>query len=272
MNTLRCQEYDRVARSLPTPDMPHVALMRFVFEHDDLTHLDWRHFVEVTAPENNPRRLLASRELSSLGKHMEQFYDTLLRTFRVDDSDTTEDPIIVQIEKMAERLTRYPLSYRLDAAFSAVDRTFMHKVAIEAGKDFVREISLFDSGDGALHLPILLVKHQTGKLDLDVVTCNMLHVCCVSAAHFLAVLGIKDFPVFGLATAGHYGYVSAAWYSETYGVRTDVHNSGAVSDPIRRCSTSQIATLPSTALTSPPKKVSSGSSAFWPDCRDMHLS
>ena len=245
--------------------MPHITLAQTIFEHEYLAHLDWRHFVTVTMPEDEPEtpnhRRLGGDELSSVRKHMEQFHDAVVRL--PDDPATTEGAIIVRIEQMAERLARYPLGCRLDAAISVVDSTFMDEVALEVGPDFAQEISFFDSNDEpSFHLPLLLVAHQTSNLELDEITRNLLRLCCVSAAHFLAVLGIKDFPVFGLATVGHHGYVSAAWSSDTDGVRTDVHKFVEASNLIRRCSILPIAMLPSTALTSPRKRVSFGSSAF----------
>ena len=270
ISTLRCAEYDSVARSLSTPRMPHITLAQTVFEHEYLAHLDWRHFVTITMPEDEPERpnhrRLGGDELSSIRKHMKQFHDAVVRLS--DDPATTEGAIMVRIEQMTDRLTRYPLGCRLDAAISVVDNTFMDEVALEAGPDFAQEMSFLDSNEEtSFHLPLLLVAHQTSNPELDDNTRNLLRLCCVSAAHFLAVLGIKDFPVFGLATVGHHGYVSAAWSSDTDGVCTDVHKLVEVSDLIRRCSTLPIGTLPSTVLTFPRKRVSFDSSAFCTGCR-----
>lgn len=66
-----------------------------------------------------------------------------------------------------------------------------------------------------LHLPILLVNHQGAGEKLKNSTINAQRFACVSAASFLTALGIKDFPVYGLAPYGSYGIVSQAWYSTT---------------------------------------------------------
>ena len=48
---------------------------------------------------------------------------------------------------------------------------------------------------------------------------NRQRLNCVSAVQFLASLGIKDFPVYGLATSGQYGHVSSTWFSSADNVR-----------------------------------------------------
>ncbi|KAI0695682.1 hypothetical protein C8T65DRAFT_664933 [Cerioporus squamosus] len=221
IHTPRCPEYDRVAPSLPDAQMPHVGFADIANDHDSLTYNDWDQF--VMANEGPTMSLAencrpASQELTSTWRHMERMYDTIRAVFKVSASDTET---VVQIEKLADRLTQYPLGVRLDAAISAVDLDFLVEAGTGTRRDFIQEICLFrDDGldDGAFRLPVLLIKHQVQGPDLDVITRNALRLCCVSAAHFLAVLGIKDFPVYGLITTGHYGYVSAAWCSDSDGV------------------------------------------------------
>ena len=74
-----------------------------------------------------------------------------------------------------------------------------------------------------LHLPVLLVNHQIHECGLDEATRNRQRLNCVSAVQFLASLGIKDFPVYGLATSGQYGYVSSTWFSSADNVRRLSH-------------------------------------------------
>ena len=64
---------------------------------------------------------------------------------------------------------------------------------------------------GRLHLPIL-IHHEYDTL-LENVPRNEQRLCGVSAAKFLSVLGIKDIPVYCLATNDKYAYLSACWYS-----------------------------------------------------------
>ncbi|TFK86009.1 hypothetical protein K466DRAFT_168040 [Polyporus arcularius HHB13444] len=222
IHTLRCREYDRVVPLLPHAYMPHVALAGLTDDHGILTNDDWRHFVMAN---EGPRRSLpdncrpASQELKSVWRHMENLSDTVRAVF---EEEATDTDIVMQMEMLADRLTQYPLGCHLDAAISAVDFNFLVEVGTGSGREFVHEIAFFRdttiSDDGAFCLPVLLVKHQAPNLDLEVITRNALRLCCVSAAHFLAVLGIRDFPVYGLITAGRYGYVSAAWCSESNGV------------------------------------------------------
>ncbi len=204
--------------------MPHVTLADLADDYESLTNNDWRHFVR--ANKGPGMSLLencrpASQELKSVWKHMGNLSDTVRAVF---EEEATDTDIVIQQEMLADRLTQYPLGCHLDAAISAVDFDFLDEVGTGIGREFVHEIAFFRdttiSDDGAFCLPVLLVKHQAPNLDLDVITRNALRLCCVSAAHFLAVLGIRDFPVYGLITAGRYGYVSAAWCSESNGVRS----------------------------------------------------
>ena len=61
--------------------------------------------------------------------------------------------------------------------------------------------------------------HQIHECGLDEATRNRQRLNCVSAVQFLASLGIKDFPVYGLATSGQYGHVSSTWFSSADIVR-----------------------------------------------------
>lgn len=69
-------------------------------------------------------------------------------------------------------------------------------------------------GDVQLHLPLLLIKNQPRYPDegsnesARVARSQEQRIATSSAAWFLAHLGIKDFPVFGLVTCGKEGYLS----------------------------------------------------------------
>lgn len=62
-----------------------------------------------------------------------------------------------------------------------------------------------------LHLPILIHHHYDTPLSHN--SRNEQRLCGVSAAKFMAVLGITDTPVYCLATDDEHAYLSACWYS-----------------------------------------------------------
>ncbi|KAI0665467.1 hypothetical protein C8Q78DRAFT_558015 [Trametes maxima] len=121
------------------------------------------------------------------------------------------------------------------------DAALVRDVAGEsAARDAIAEITLFRTGstskipqsrqvpstsptsdfrtdtaiDGdALHLPVLLFCFQDMGVALKDSTRNRLRLACVSAVRFLAVLGVTDFPVYGLCVCGPYGIPCIAWYS-----------------------------------------------------------
>ena len=66
-----------------------------------------------------------------------------------------------------------------------------------------------------VHLPLLLINHQTEGTVLSDATRHKQRLACASAVKFLASLGIKNFPVCGLATYDSYGVLSQAWFSES---------------------------------------------------------
>ena len=147
------------------------------------------------------------------------------------------------------RIRRYPLAGFIDGGISiAIDDLLdclKDSISPEDAHAFLQDISCFVSppqdqeaseqtrmeepGSTALpfvppqhhvlHLPVLLVNHQFHECGLDEATRNRQRLNCVSAVQFLASLGIKDFPVYGLATSGQYGYVSSTWFSSVDNVR-----------------------------------------------------
>lgn len=144
---------------------------------------------------------------------------------------------------LKNRLMEYPLQCRVDALLVIdldLSRTLSDVLGTAKAAETIRDISFvlphsdsiypeatgvpsleaFEDG-GTLHLPILLVIHQAHELGLDEATRNEQRLGLTSAARFLAVLGIKDFPVYGLITSGPYAYPSAAWYSGEDDVRVN---------------------------------------------------
>ncbi len=89
------------------------------------------------------------------------------------------------------------------------------------------------------HLPVLLVKHQDDDEDdkLQTPTSNMQRINCVSAVRFLAALGIKDFPVYGLSTYGPRSSLCQAWHSgaDNVGAGYDL----ALTSAVEFCGTNQ---------------------------------
>ena len=146
-----------------------------------------------------------------------------------------------EARKLRSRLQRYPLGGFADAGLTIVvddilnnlesdmippeARAFLQDISCISPRSSIKDPSgsalptLADPESRVLHLPILLVWHQIHDCGLDDLTQNRKRLNCVSAVQFLATLGIKDFPVYGLATSGQYGYVSSTWFSSADNVR-----------------------------------------------------
>ena len=162
---------------------------------------------------------------------------------------TPEYPAQYGKENLEARVRRYPLAGFVDAGISvAIDDLLdilKGSISSEDAQAFLQDISCLvsppqdpeaskptyvgETGSIAqhsvpsryhvLHLPVLLVNHQIHECGLDEATRNRQRLNCVSAVQFLASLGIKDFPVYGLATSGQYGHVSSTWFSSADIVR-----------------------------------------------------
>ena len=65
-----------------------------------------------------------------------------------------------------------------------------------------------------LAIPFLVCEYKKDKHESARVAQNQRLMYCVSTVRFLAAMGIKDFPIFGLATHGPHGTICAAWVSE----------------------------------------------------------
>ncbi|KAI0695690.1 hypothetical protein C8T65DRAFT_814840 [Cerioporus squamosus] len=138
--------------------------------------------------------------------------------------DTAED----EVEKLKARVQRYPVGGFIDAGISLAINDLLNGLQgdldLDGARALLQDISFLvvpsipqaesavttaadrNASRHVLHLPVLLVIHQTHECGLDDSTRNKQRLNCVSAAKFLATLGIKDFPVYGLATSGQYGY------------------------------------------------------------------
>ncbi|KAI0349816.1 hypothetical protein OH77DRAFT_1525343 [Trametes cingulata] len=150
------------------------------------------------------------------------------------------------IDEVRGRLVRYPVEGSIDAAVALSLRELVEEVRRVTGDEVVEDFmdslrflrlpdgkeperhpvkcrSLFDSSmplvsrptfdTEAFHLPLLLFTFQDCGTSLQDTTRNQQRLACTSAAKFLAALGVKDFPVFGLSICGPYGIPCAAWCS-----------------------------------------------------------
>ena len=121
-----------------------------------------------------------------------------------------------------QRLPRYPWKGVVDGVL-AVDVT---PTSVSGHYDDLaalmnQYLSWFNLQDGQqaerspprLYLPILIINHNVDKKESLEFLKNSQRLSTVSAVRFLASLRIMDWPVFGLVTDGHEGYLSATWYS-----------------------------------------------------------
>ena len=186
-------------------------------------------------------------ELREAREHALRMEETVKKHFypRRSRTSTTirEKMIEAQRESLRNRLQRYPLESTLDEAWGIADDLLLPLLSDIIGpvvaRDFLQEISFFrppprsplatstqspdlEGEPTSFRLPVLLITHQHPNLDLDPVTRNVQRLCCVSAARFLAVLGIVDFPVYGLVMAGSCAYPCVAWYSADNKVGLDL--------------------------------------------------
>ncbi|KAI0665459.1 hypothetical protein C8Q78DRAFT_1064430 [Trametes maxima] len=66
-----------------------------------------------------------------------------------------------------------------------------------------------------LRVPIMIITYQTEGEILQHATRNRQRLACTSAVQFLAMLGVMDFPIYGLSVCGPHGIPCFAWYSST---------------------------------------------------------
>ena len=65
----------------------------------------------------------------------------------------------------------------------------------------------------AVEIPQLAVKYKKPDQKDDKQALNQARMYCTASVSYLAALGIKQYPVFALATHGSVGYVLMAWMS-----------------------------------------------------------
>ena len=112
------------------------------------------------------------------------------------------------------RLKKDPTYVFVDGAITLSADSFLAGLSLPASTGTcIARNPFFSTGTAALHLPVLLVKHQMEASSLTNGTMNAQRVCICSAAYFLKALGIQDFPVYGLAICGSRAFLSQAWYS-----------------------------------------------------------
>ncbi len=239
--------------------MPHVGLFDLILKHTILMEAEASAMADemsrVRRAKLDSDKMAAwqnaGREIGPTSRYARLVHDDVeFLCDLLDDKDSPRakdfDPQDVakdEVEKLKARVQRYPVGGFVDAGiFVAID-DILDGLQSDTGPDgaqaFLRDISFLvgssipqdptaPTGNYAadrntlrhtLHLPVLLVNHQIHECGLDDSTRNKQRLNCVSAAQFLAALGIKDFPVYGLVTSGQYGYVSSTWYSSADDVR-----------------------------------------------------
>ncbi len=147
-------------------------------------------------------------------------HDACMEAFRaIDKLD------IKLLESAEVRPANYPIRFSVDGAITVTIPVSSDPEFLEQHAEVLRELAFFElldaglqvhvsDGDVQLHLPLLLIKNQPRYPDegsnesARVARSQEQRIATSSAAWFLAHLGIKDFPVFGLVTCGKEGYLS----------------------------------------------------------------
>lgn len=227
--------------------------------------------------------------------------DRLLDLWNAADIRTARS---ISTEKMKSRLLRYPLSGPIDDAVVVVLGRFGDELCSAIGHPaaqvvlgtlpFVEPWNISLQGDSdsespplpahsdiphadhlestPLCLPVLLSAYQTAGVSLDNATRNRLRLASVGAVRFLAVLGVTDFPVYGLSICGPYGIPSVTWYSSEDKVRI-IH--AATDVPTLTFSSPYRHAIPSTGTrraedsTSRRSTASCATSPSWQGCESM---
>ncbi|RDX39537.1 hypothetical protein OH76DRAFT_719289 [Lentinus brumalis] len=115
VHTLRCTEYDRVARSLPDARMPHVGFDALASDHDFLASDDWQEFFD--ANENTRGSLPdscrpAAEELESVWRHTEQVVCSIRTVTRASDTGTKRSALWTSISWSTRGLEQAGISSR----------------------------------------------------------------------------------------------------------------------------------------------------------------
>ncbi len=258
VNYLRCAEFDALfpSESEGLLQMPHAEVLNLLRRYADLAEAEEKAIYnekervrganldsdEVASWQNAGREICASYDYARLVRDdVESLCDLLddknsPRAKGFDPQDVAKD----EVEKLKARVQRYPVGGFVDAGiFVAIDDLLVDLQSPDGAQAFLQDITFlvgpsapqdttapagstaadWNASRHMLRLPVLLVNHQIHECGLDDSTRNKQRLNCVSAVQFLAALGIKDFPVYGLATSGQHGYVSSTWYSSEDSVR-----------------------------------------------------
>ena len=124
-------------------------------------------------------------------------------------------PTSARPESQTEQLTKEEEHQLLDNPLRAV-----RSESSSASTFRMPHISVIDST--ALLLPQLIAEHKK-RDEHETKALNQERTYIVSAARFLATIGIKGHPIFGLVTSGKIGGVIMAWHSESLDVCALAH-------------------------------------------------
>lgn len=135
------------------------------------------------------------------------------------------------LKNLTKRICHSPLYGICDATYAYLDTKFrdvddhlnLKQVCLSAKRAECIKTPLPQS---SFFLPVLFAefKRPNNTTETQVTAHNQCMMYCVSGAKFLASLGIKDFPVYGLRTVRDEVMLCAAWVSETDEVRFTVLN------------------------------------------------
>ena len=180
--------------------------------------------------ENTPKYTMSPER-----KELFAAWDEAVKARRPTDPRARDNGWLV--EYLMRRLWYYPIQFSVEGAITVTISVSVVGLPSEAA-DVLRNAAFFElqdsqSPDGStveLQIPLLLIKEQVesdDEEDLDEAeippqysTRNEQRIAMASAAWYLARLGIRDFPVFGLVTCDEKGYLSQAWVSERDEVRS----------------------------------------------------
>ncbi|RDX40641.1 hypothetical protein OH76DRAFT_313688 [Lentinus brumalis] len=231
-NHMRCVAYDDVRMRKRSSELPHEGIEPLLMEHWLLQH-DACQNVTMHAEASGGGYITAKyapkiKELEEAQDHAQRMHLTVDKYFTPLPSRKAaalRKTAQAESRRLKSRLRKYPIASTVDEAWEVVDDLLLPELSEVVGtaqaRDFLQDISFFQPvhttdtapADGGFRLPVLLIWHQHPNYDLDPVTKNVQRLCCASAARFLAVLGISDFPVYGLITAGQSAYPCVAWHS-----------------------------------------------------------
>lgn len=220
---LRCTIYDLVQvdpHQTTTAGRPKFQLSRpnrtfyiWAVLHNGLVlQDDVDHHVYKVLKEGHLHNCVECQEIRAVVDHMAWLLDTMDTLF--EDRKYRDNKLLTAT--LQRHILCYPASGRAHAALT-IEVSLGSEISEVEGElnELLNTIAWFkdpaEEGAGRLHLPIL-IHHEYDTL-LENIPRNEQRLCGVSAAKFLSVLGIKDIPVYCLATNDKHAYLSACWYS-----------------------------------------------------------